>query len=85
MRKPASCTLENKDSDQLRSYINAFVFATYIIQSLCFLNINLSKAIFCDCTAWFVSDLVGNPEERFRHNTDFTEQGHMVNRIFCMC
>ena len=39
MRKPASCILENKDSDQLRSYINASVFAIYIIQSLCFLNI----------------------------------------------
>ena len=22
-------------------------------------------AIFCCCTAWFVSDLVGNPEDRF--------------------
>ena len=22
-------------------------------------------AIFCGCTAWFVSDLVGNPEDRF--------------------
>ena len=25
-------------------------------------------AIFCDCTARFVSDLVGNPEEWFSHN-----------------
>ena len=21
--------------------------------------------IFCDCTGWFVSDLVGNPKDRF--------------------
>ena len=25
-------------------------------------------AIFCGCTARFVSDLVGNPEDRFSHN-----------------
>ena len=25
-------------------------------------------AIFCDCKARFVSDLVGNPEDRFSHN-----------------
>ena len=33
-------------------------------------------AIFSDCTAWFVSDLVGNPEDRFSHNEahlSFTE------------
>ena len=25
-------------------------------------------AIFCHCTAWFVSDLVGNPKDRFSHD-----------------
>ena len=25
-------------------------------------------AIFCDCTARIMSDLVGNPEDRFSHN-----------------
>ena len=25
-------------------------------------------AIFCGCTAWFVSDLVGYPDDRFSHN-----------------
>ena len=25
----------------------------------------MTVAIFCDCTAWFVSDLVGNPKDRF--------------------
>ena len=25
-------------------------------------------AIFSDSTAWFVSDMVGNPEDRFSHN-----------------
>ena len=27
-----------------------------------------SLAIFCGCTARFLSDLVGNPEDRFSHN-----------------
>ena len=27
-----------------------------------------SLAIFSDCAARFVSDLVGNPEDRFSHN-----------------
>ena len=41
MRKPALCICKNKDTDQLPSYaklINAFVFATQIVQSLYFLN-----------------------------------------------
>ena len=39
MRKPAFCICENKDADQLRGkLINAFVFATRIVQSLYFLN-----------------------------------------------
>ena len=51
--------------------ISAFVFAAWIVQSHFYLNPNfqaLSLAIFCDCTARFVSDLVGNPEDRFSHN-----------------
>ena len=27
----------------------------------------LKSEIFCGCTAWFVWDLVGNPEDRFSH------------------
>ena len=47
--------------------INFFVFATYTVQSLCFLNFK-PLAIFCCCTAPFVSDLVGNPEDRLSHD-----------------
>ena len=59
-----------KGADQLRGNRKAD-------QRLCFRSIDstipllpLSKifkplAIFCGCTAWFVSDLVGNPEDRF--------------------
>ena len=73
MRIPAFCICENKDADQLRGNRKAD-------QCLCFrytdstipLLPESSKfkplAIFSDCTARFVSDLVGNPEDRFSHN-----------------
>ena len=49
--------------------ISAFVFATQIVQCLYFLILNIKPiAIFCDCAARFVSDLVRNPEDRFSHN-----------------
>ena len=62
MKTPAFCICENKDADQ--QLISAFVFAAYIWHSLFLLN---PKAldIFCGCTAWFVSDLVGIPEDKF--------------------
>ena len=47
--------------------ISAFVFATRIVQYLLFLNFK-HLAIFRGCRAWFMSDLVGNPEDRFSHN-----------------
>ena len=70
MRKPAFCICENKDADQLRGNRE-------VDQRLCFgytdsTNPQLPKseplAIFGGCTARFVSDLVGNPEDRFSHN-----------------
>ena len=49
--------------------ISNFVFAIRIVQFL-FYQIRNSKplAILCSCTAWFVWNLVGNPEDRFSHN-----------------
>ena len=38
VRKPFFCICENKDADQLRGMISAFVFATWIAQSLYLLN-----------------------------------------------
>ena len=72
MRKPDLCICENKGADQLRSDCTAD-------QRLCFYYIDstfplLPKsrnfkplASLCGCT-WFVSDLVGNPEEWFSHD-----------------
>ena len=73
IRKPTKCLGENKGADQLRSNCEAD-------QCLCFRYMDnnffflLSKfqnfqllAIFCDCTAWFVSDLVGSPNCWFSH------------------
>ena len=70
MRKPAFCIFENKDADQLRSNCAAD-------QRLCFRYTDSTipllprpLAILCGCIAWFVLDLVGNPEDRFSHNGD---------------
>ena len=71
MRKPAFCICENKDADQLRGNREAD-------QRLCFRYTDstipllpkseISLAVFCGCTARFVSDLVENPEDQFSHN-----------------
>ena len=72
MRKPAFCKCENKDADQLcgnRTADQRLCFRYIDTQSLCFLNPNFKPlAKFSDCTARFVSDLVGNPDDRFSHN-----------------
>ena len=79
MRKPAFCICENKDADQLRSNCAAdqrlcFRYTDSTIPLLprsefsSLIRIFKSLAIFCGCTAWFVSDLVGNPEDRFSQN-----------------
>ena len=66
--KTGFCICEIKDADQLRGNRKAD-------QRLCFRytdsTIPLLRnplAIFCGCTARFVTDLVGNPEDRFSHN-----------------
>ena len=62
MRKPAFCICENKDADQLRGNREAD-------QRLSFRHTDFKPlAIFCGCTARFVWDLVGNPEDRFSQN-----------------
>ena len=57
--------MQKKDADQLCSKPEAD-------QCLCFRYTDTtipllakSEVIFCDCTAWFVSNLVRTPEDRF--------------------
>ena len=57
------CICGNKDADQ------HLCFRTRIVNPSSILIRNCKPlAIFCGCTARFVSDLVGNPEDRFSHN-----------------
>ena len=83
MRKQDFCICENKDADQLRGNHEAdqgFVYGIRIVQSLYLLLRNFKPlAIFCGCTARFVSDLVGNPEDQFSHNEALMEMVKMVS------
>ena len=74
MRKPDFCIIENKAVDQLRSNCAADQRLSFrymdrtIPQSTTLIRKFTPLAIFYDCTVWFVSDLVGNPEYRFSHD-----------------
>ena len=73
MRKPDFCICENKYADQLRGYREAdqrlcFRYIDSTIPLLFLIRNFKPLTIFCDCTDRFVSDLVGNPEDRFSHN-----------------
>ena len=72
MRKPDFAYAKTKTQISFAvtaKLIRAFVFATRIVQSLSFSFLNFKPlAILCGCTARFVLDLVGNPEDRFSHN-----------------
>ena len=78
MRKPAFCICENKDADQLRGYREADqrLCLRYIDTTIPLLpksEIFKTPAIFCGCTVWFVSDPVGNLEDRFSHEAHLKE------------
>ena len=67
MRKPTFCVCENKDADQLRGslcfcYIDSTIplVPKYEISSPC--HLVWLYSLVC------VTDLVGNPENRFSHN-----------------
>ena len=69
MRKPNFGMCEKKGADQLCSNCTADrrLYFRYMDSTTLFLKIQTFKllAFFCDCTGRFVSDLVGNPEDRF--------------------
>ena len=65
MRKPDFCLGENKGADQLCSNRQADqCFCFHSSNSTISLNFKL-LACFCACTARFVSDMVGKPEDQF--------------------
>ena len=85
MRKPFFCTCENKDADQLCGYREAD-------QRLCFHYRDSTIPLLPKCkisslypspvtTARFVSDLVGNPEDRFSHNEAHIEVQSQLTSI----
>ena len=70
MRKPVFCICENEDADQLCGNRTAdqrlcFRYIDSTIPLLSKIKIFQPLSIFCGCRAGFVSDLVGNPEDRF--------------------
>ena len=79
MRNPAFCIFENKDADQLRGYREAdqrlcFRYTDTRIPLLSKYEISsLQPSSVLSCTARFVSDLVGNPEDRFSQ-----KEAHML-------
>ena len=74
MRKPAFCIFENKGADQLHGNREAdqrlcfrYTDSTIPLLSSFYIQNFKHLTILCGCTAWFVSDLVGNPEDQFSH------------------
>ena len=74
MRKPAFCKCKNKDADQLRSNRKAdlrlcfrYMDSTIPLLHICIQNFKPLAVLF-GFTALFVSEVVGNPEDRFSHN-----------------
>ena len=72
MRKPDFCICENKGADQLCGNRT-----TYQRLYFPYTDSAIPLSIFCGCTAWFVSDLVGNPEDRFSHN----REAHLIDEF----
>ena len=58
--------------------ISAFVFSTQLAQLLYFINLKFhaSIAIFCGCTALFMSHLVGNLKDKFCRDS-----AHLIDLI----
>ena len=90
MRKPAFCISEDNDTAQLRSICAAdqrFCFS-YIGSKIPLLpKIEIKPlAIFCGCTAHFVSDLVGNPDVRFSRDAAKLQgniDSYVAKHTFC--
>ena len=86
VRKPDFCICENKDADQLRGkLISAFVFATWIVHSLFFLN---PKFQACSNLLWLYSPVCVGPGRKSRRLV-FSQRGsyskfHGKNMLNCI-
>ena len=73
VRKPAFCICENNDADQLRGDRGADqrLYFRYTDSTIPLLHNPEISSLYASSVAvqqLFVSDLVGNPEDRFSHN-----------------
>ena len=80
MRKPAFCICENKDADQLRGFaklISAFVFATWIVQSLRYLKPKFQAS---SQLLWLYSPVCVGPGRKSRRPV-FSQRGSYIRYI----
>ena len=66
MRKPAFYLCENKDTDHCAA--DQRLCFRYTDSTIPLLPKSEISCLFSGCTAQFLSDLVGNPEDWFSHN-----------------
>ena len=79
MRKPAFCIYENKDADQLRGNLCAFVFATPIVKSFYFLNPKFQASSYL---LWLYSPVCVGPGQKPRRPV-FSERGsYEISLVF---
>ena len=85
MRRPTFQICEDKGADQLLAVtvklINAFVFATGIVQSLCFLN---PKFAAYSPLLWLQGLVCVGPGKKFRLLV-LSHSSYEYNMIFCLC
>ena len=68
MRKTVFCTSQNKGADQLRGNSAADQRLCFRFTDSAIPPLPKSEISSSSCTAQFVSDLVGNPKDRFSHD-----------------
>ena len=92
MGKPVFCICENKGADQLRGNRASdqrlcFRYIDITIPQLSKIRNSMPLSLLCGHTVRFLSDLFGNPEDRFSHDAakiQITEgQSRAVVRNYC--
>ena len=76
MRKHVCFCMYAKTKVQINCAVTDQRLATKIVQSLYFLNPKFQTASQLLCTAQFVSDVVGNPDDRFSRDAAQFEPQH---------